>query len=93
MTEAEESISNARLFLPAFFASVSDSGRLLTKVYEVYCIIKNFVFQMANDTGKNSQWRWSVTDEGVWGLACYGQWHMCSVNDESDQSMTDVFEV
>ena len=36
VTEAEESISNARLFLPAFFASVSDGGgRSLTKVFEV----------------------------------------------------------
>ena len=42
---------------------------------------------------KNSQWQWSVDDWCVWGLACYGQWHMCSVNEESDQSMTDVFEV
>ena len=42
---------------------------------------------------KNCQWQWSVDDWCVWGLACYGQWHMCSVNEESDQSMTDVFEV
>ena len=55
VTEAEESISNARLFLPAFFASVSDGGRSLTKVHEVCCIIIQFFFQMANDTSKNSQ--------------------------------------
>ena len=35
VTEAEESVSNARLFLPAFFASASDGSRSLTKVYEV----------------------------------------------------------